>query len=277
MLGVCIFLIPGFQNISGILPFAYIFQAVTVLSLALGIRSSFSTIRDFPAIVLTPIITFWSIGPVSPTNSFGCQMYSQNNLIGVSFWHTWINLIISSIFGIGYTLQFLDYTEPDFWYGDGGKTKTIFEIGFLDDPYQVGFQCVIMLHLFSIISLVLLQFLDKCKKCCCLCCETHCFPITQVTVLDTENIEVELIELKNIKHQEKKPTSQNFVEKNFDVNEKNLRSKQTIFKNWIFYVDQYIAVGLIFLIIVSIVVTYFAMFGLSFGYSKTFCYAFYDI
>ena len=267
MLGVCIFVISGFQNIAGFLHL-HIFQAITVLCLALGSRSSISTIRDFPAIVLTPIITFWSIGPVSPTSASGCQMYSKNNLIGVSFWHTWMNLIISSIFGIGYTLQFLDYTEPNFWYGDGGKTKTIFEIGFLDDPYQIGFQSVVILHLSSIISLVILQFLDKCKKCCCISCKTHCFPITQVTVLDANN-RVELIELQNIKHQERKPTSQNFVE-NSDVNGKNLRSKQVNPKNWIFYVDQYIVIGLIFLIIASIVLTYFAMFGLSFGYSKTF-------
>jgi len=146
-------------------------HAFGTLCFSLGFRNAMSTMIDHPALVLTPAFSFWTFGPVRAN---GCCTYRRNEpKICLSFRLTWVNafltlapmipLIISEYFRI----------------------------------YEEGIVGIIMWLTLasSIISLLLIQFLDKCKWLCCgcLCCccwkryEDCCFPMTQKLVYDTEN------------------------------------------------------------------------------------------
>ena len=60
----------------------------------------------------------------------------------------------------------------------------------------------LFMYLPAIILLILIQTIDKCKKCCCSqWCIINCLPITNFTVLDTDKMD-ELIEIQENKFQE---------------------------------------------------------------------------
>ena len=92
-----------------------IFQALTVLSIGLGLRKTLRLIKDYPAMILTPMITYWSMAPVSKQNScelpFDVLTNNESKHIGVSFWHTWANFVISTLGGISYWLLCLPLFE----------------------------------------------------------------------------------------------------------------------------------------------------------------------
>ena len=75
--------------------------------------------------------------------------------------------------------------------------------GFSDLLRQLVFCPCLLINL---ITLILLQCLDKCFGCCCPCCITYCYPVAEFTYLDVNNmdalitqkdIEMDIIENKN--------------------------------------------------------------------------------
>ena len=89
----------------------------------------------------------------------------------------------------------------------------------------------IPLLLFNFFTLVLLQFLPRCKSCCCKCCQTHCYPVHQLTALDP-NDPFELIEwplpepVTNIELQEIK--SSNSIQSGDENDASNILSETNI-------------------------------------------------
>ena len=140
---------------------------MTIIS-AVGLKRGFYVVLKFPALVLTPMFSFWTVGP-SGTSTACCGRFNcSNNELKVSFRQTWVNVIISTFGCVSYVAIFLD-TELLFWY-------------FL---YHRVIPFLVLYFLGAVFPLLLLQFLDKCKKCCCACC-LPCFPVLNVTTLDVD-------------------------------------------------------------------------------------------
>ena len=143
---------------------------MTIIS-AVGLKRGFSVVMKFPALVLTPMFSFWTVGP-SGTSTACCGRFNcHNNELKVSFRQTWVNVLISTIGCVSYVAIFLD-TEELFREGSGPFLYIVV-------PFLVVY------FLGAVFPVLLLQFLDKCKKCCCTCC-LPCFPVLNVTTLDVD-------------------------------------------------------------------------------------------
>ena len=129
---------------------------------SIGFRKTLKTVVNFPAIILTPAFSYWVFGPVE---TFSCLTWCRggNSNLGVSFTHTWINVGLTVLGQV--IFAFLVYRPGD-GYGDG-----------------VLLIISLSIHAFSIIMLILLQFLQKCNCCTSSCCES----ITQRTMLNVDN------------------------------------------------------------------------------------------
>ena len=138
-----------------------------------------STIMDHPALVLTPAFSFWTFGPL---RAGVCAYRRKETKICLSFWLTWINTFLT-IGGIAALIRFYEH-----------YSGLISGVNY--DHVFLGFWAGVLVAI-AIISLLLIQFVDKCKWlmfwfCGCLyCCwkryEDRCFPMTQKIVYNTEN------------------------------------------------------------------------------------------
>lgn len=193
-----------------------IFQALTVLSLRLGFQKTLRLIFNYPAIILTPMMTYWTIIPVSRQNSCICTNCLYNNEskhIGVSFGCTWVNFTISSLGAIAYFLL-------------------CFPVGHI----MLGFIYIIVFCPLSIITLAMIQKNKSCVICnCCLIKTKFTYlnvdDFSSLTDLElSEYSSPEMIELKEIKSEDQ----------NMPI------------RIWIRYLDQYFVLVVVILIIVSI-------------------------
>ena len=143
-----------------------------------GLKGTVKTIIKFPPIILTPMFSIWTIGPVMSTKSVcGCILYgigggsccNSPQKLGVSICLTWINLLLTLACGFAYAI----------FYG----------YGLLFFFLAASCPCLAI----AMIFLILLQCLDKCPGCCCpclSCCKSNCYPVTQYTYLDVNNMGV---------------------------------------------------------------------------------------
>ena len=66
-----------------------------VLLISIGIRKTLRLITQYPGILFISMFSFWTIGPVSKSESKSCcQLFKQEKL-GISVKFTWINFILS--------------------------------------------------------------------------------------------------------------------------------------------------------------------------------------
>ena len=101
-----------FVKIENIPTYFIIFQAFLIFLFSIGPIKTIKMVLKFPAYLITPMFSFWTMGLVSK-NLFCCcfccfdcsdtaKKYHYNRrLIGVSFWYTWINAGISFGIAIG--------------------------------------------------------------------------------------------------------------------------------------------------------------------------------
>ena len=158
--------------------------------MAIGIKQTVKIITKYPAIFLTPVFSYWTIGPVKSvstvTSPKKCFSFKRQYL-GVSYWHTWINTLITMICTI----------TGFFFYSPDGY----------NDYIDYNLTIKITLLLLGALPILILQF----KKCfCCNCC---CNLPTNMTVLDVYHTE-KLIPLEQIN------VDQNTVE--MDVSQSNM-------------------------------------------------------
>ena len=140
----------------------------------------------FPSIILTPMFCIWTMNPLTSKQAFSCGIFDyKSQKIGISNWLTWINFILTFVSGLAYQI-FTDYFKKIFF-----------------EPYLLVFYPCLLI---TLITLILLQYLDKCFGCCCPCCTTYCYPVTEFTYLDVynldaliteEDIEMDIIENEN--------------------------------------------------------------------------------
>ena len=193
-------------------------QVFGTFCFSLGVKKAVSTIINHPALVLTPTFSFWRFGPV---RADGCCAYQRKeSKICLSFRLTWVNTLLtfcgmatlflyplfifqskeeygewaSAPLDVWMFIPFKDYRSLD------EELKDISYFDYLANNFiqlvEENYSGLAALSFaFAIISLLLIQFLDKCKWLCCgcLCCccwkryEDCCFPMTQKLVYDTEN------------------------------------------------------------------------------------------
>ena len=81
------------------------FQAFITLWTSRGFKETITIIWQFPGILLTPVFSFWVIGPISKlrccvaerteTTTNSTNSCWGNKKIGVSYVHTWINVVLT--------------------------------------------------------------------------------------------------------------------------------------------------------------------------------------
>ena len=73
-----------------------IFQALGVVIMSIGLKGTLKTIIKFPPIILTPMFSIWTIGPIASTKSVcGSSCCKSPQKLGVSIFLTWMNLLLT--------------------------------------------------------------------------------------------------------------------------------------------------------------------------------------
>ena len=142
---------------------------------SLGFKQTISTIGQYPALILLPAFSFWTVGPMSSVLCFHgetCKSKNEdisNNLclgksktVGISYLHTWINVGLTTLGQFSLACLCL---PKSFWTDyDKHELRSILNCSL---PF-----------LFSVIVMILIQLLSPCKNVCFL---------TDRTLLDVEN------------------------------------------------------------------------------------------
>ena len=152
------------------------FQALGVLIMSIGLKGTMKTIIRFPPIILTPMFSIWTIGPVMSKSVCGSICCNGHQRLGVSFCLTWINLLLTFTSGFAYVTWLV-------WHNEGNLGGFLLTYLVMSCPFLA----------IAMIFLILLQCLDKCSGCCCPClpcCENNCYPVTQFTYLDVNNMDI---------------------------------------------------------------------------------------
>ena len=142
------------------------------LCLSLGIKKATTTVIAHPALMLTPVFSFWTFGP--PTSGGCCAYKKAEQRIHLSFRLTWINYILtlSGSFGVVAIDEIF---------------LKVNQLGWDSDLANISFFITLPLFAIATICLLLIQFLDLCSCCCCTCFDENCLPMIEKVVYDTEN------------------------------------------------------------------------------------------
>ena len=133
---------------------------------SIGFKETIKTITQFPALILTPLFSYWVFGPME-TKSCSNLCCQENSRLGLSFFHTWINAGLTIVGQIIFSYLFFDIL------GSGIRCSSCFSY------YPIA----IILHVFCVILLLLIHFLSQSNCCNSSCCDE----ITQRTLLDVQN------------------------------------------------------------------------------------------
>ena len=135
---------------------------------SIGFKKTIKTITQFPALILTPIFSYWVFGPME-SKSCSNLCCRENSRLGLSFFHTWINAGLTIVGQIIFSCLFFDILKLGFQ----NEISTSFPV----------YALAIILHVFCVILLLLIQFLSQCNCCNSSCCDE----ITHRTLLDVQN------------------------------------------------------------------------------------------
>ena len=157
---------------------------MVILILTVGPRRALSTMKTYPAIVLTSCFSFFTVGPVATASSCSAHFNGERRKIRISFFHTWINVIITfaGLSMIPSASSINLYVENDL-----GVVSEDFYSNLL---LLISFTSVPVLVLGGVLPLILIQLLDRCQSCCCTSCLRHnCLPIRNLAILDADHID----------------------------------------------------------------------------------------
>ena len=127
---------------------------------SLGMKKAFKTVTNFPAMILTPTFSYWVFGPIESFSS--CCKTTRTTRIGVSFLHSWINAGVTIVGQLTFYYLVGERSYFDFLYMSLG------------------------LHFMSVLTLALIQLLERCDKVSC-CTSSCCKSTIQRTVLDVDD------------------------------------------------------------------------------------------
>ena len=67
---------------------------LAILAITVAIpKQSFNLIKKYPVIILAPVLTFWTFGPVN--SPYDTNIVIKSKKIGISFFYTWLNVFIT--------------------------------------------------------------------------------------------------------------------------------------------------------------------------------------
>ena len=143
---------------------ALLFQAIIILFSSLGPTKSLKMILQYPAIILTPVFSYWTFG-----NTISCCKGNSDNKLKVSFRLTWINSIITTFGNLG--LFLVHFFSKDLSHYHVLDSFNLF-LHIISGSFLV----------LSWITLIILQNLQNCQKACCSFCQNN--QVFQKTALD---------------------------------------------------------------------------------------------
>ena len=131
--------------------------------LSLGFKQTISTIGQYPALILLPAFSFWTVGPMSSVLCFHGETCKSKNeeisnnsclgkskTVGISYLHTWINVGLTTLGQFSLACLCL---PKSFWTeNDWDELLSILNCSL---PF-----------LFSVIVMILIQLLSPCKNGC---------------------------------------------------------------------------------------------------------------
>ena len=150
-----------------------LFQTLAVNIIAAGPKNTWQIFIKYPALILISVFSFWTIGPISPSpKKKWCKIPLKSQYLGVSFWHTWINILLVivtlSFLYTSFYLELNHYYSRDLYYS------------------QISFVFKLIAVLFALGAALPILILQKLKcKCCCNCSQIS----TLFTVLNIENVD----------------------------------------------------------------------------------------
>ena len=160
----------------------FILAAVSIILASGGLKNAWKVITKFPAMIIIPMFTFWTFGPVM--SNFSCKginYKTEADRIKISFWLTWINILLTVCGAMIFSRISV-----------GGKSSMDNNISIFV-PVWIGmlidFLYVVFIPL-AIMIVIFIQFVDKCNfSCCCNYCLSNCFPVKKLTYLDVNNMD----------------------------------------------------------------------------------------
>ena len=144
--------------------------------LGIGFRKTIKTILRFPALILMPVWTFWMIGPRSQfsISKWGCLKLGNNNKkLVVSFFWTWLNACLTLL---GHLICFFVFVLPTTSEESENSITQMSKI-----LYYIPWSLLIL----SLVMLIVLQCLDRCKQRIPSCCGNS----IQRTVFDPDDVQ----------------------------------------------------------------------------------------
>ena len=127
---------------------------MVIMALTVGLTKSVRMVLQYPALLLTPVFSYWTFGDMT-----GFCMGNDKNHLQVSFRLTWGNVIITLMGNLGLVVAH-SITKP-LTYTWRGTTL-------LEDSlhlHLVSGSCFVV----SVFTLFILQKLQNCQRFCCAC------------------------------------------------------------------------------------------------------------
>jgi hypothetical protein len=145
----------------------------------------FKVIIKYPAILVMPMFSPWTIGSFSPgQNSFQCfETCCQSKKLAVSSIWTWLNILVTTTGMIIFPVVLKHGLNMEFFH----NSYTFEYLGVRIDIYQCYQFCPIF-FLSIMITGLLLHAGKRAQNGCCRGCKC-CFPCRKKTVLDPTDIE----------------------------------------------------------------------------------------
>ena len=178
----------------------FILSIATIILSSGGLKNAWRVITKFPALIMIPICTFWTFGPVTTSNSsckgLNCKTEAEGieisfwcntkaSKIKISFWSTWINILLTLSGSMIFSRIIM---------GDKSSRCLLFNtcIGiYPPDWFGILLNFWFMYFLLvAIMIVIIIQFVDNCNcSCCCNCCLNNCYPIKKITYLNVNNMD----------------------------------------------------------------------------------------
>ena len=140
--------------------------------MTVGLKNAYKVFVKYPAIVLTPTFSVWTIGPINNSMNSRCECFGGIKSLKVSYFYTWVNIFITSAGSIAFIFLCLKWEDKILWDGAIGIPGWI----------------VFPIYIFGGIgSMLLLILIDRCMKCCCIHCQDNCFPATELVIYNAQD------------------------------------------------------------------------------------------
>ena len=155
-----------------------LFQSLITLFSSMGFKNTFKMIVQYPAIILTPVFSYWTFGDPK-----GCCRRNPDNKLKVSFRLTWGNVVMTASGNLGlFLVHFFtkDLSDPLIT-----KHFIIMQYHYPSNLFLhiISGSCLVV----SWITLIILQNLQKVQKCCFSFCCGQVFQKTAMNLLKFPN------------------------------------------------------------------------------------------